>query len=195
MLIGLVCVACDKNKPVAPINEEKAELIVENLISTDRQDMFMNYSDDYRWFETCIVLKDYLDSENTSDTIVGVSSVFQIVEEVEESLDTKVVLITHTLDTNTVEIRHGFWVGDVILNQEAIDITFKDAYNKIMETNYLKPHSKQCVLREPLGPAICNPQYIFGNIQAQLYVDAITGEVSDTNPAFTGTEVTVPYRK
>lgn len=108
MLIGLVFVACDKNKPNIPVDEEKAELIVENVISTDRQDMFMNYAEDYRWYETCIVLKDYLDFENTSDTIVSITSVFQTMVEKEESVDTKVVLISHTIDTSFVEIEHGF---------------------------------------------------------------------------------------
>lgn len=108
MLIGLVFVACEKEKSI-PVNEEKAELIVEDLISMDRQDMFMNYAEDYRWYETCIVLKDYLDSENVNDTVVGVTSVFQIVTKEDSScVDTKVVLISHTVDTSFVEIEHGF---------------------------------------------------------------------------------------
>jgi hypothetical protein len=41
----------------------KAELVVENLVSMDRQDMFLNHSNDYRWYETCIVLKDFLDED------------------------------------------------------------------------------------------------------------------------------------
>ena len=192
MLIGLVFVACDKNKPVVPVNEEKAELIVENVISTDRQDMFMNYAEDYRWYETCIVLKDYLDSENVSDTVVSITSVFQTMVEKEESVDTRVVLISHTVDTSFVEIEHGFWVEDLVLNEELVQLTFKEAYQKVMEVNYPKPHSKQCILRKPLGPINCHPQYIFGNIKAQLYVDAVTGGVTDTNPAFYGTNFGTP---
>lgn len=79
-----------------------------------------------------------------------------------------------------------------MLNDELISLTFKEAYQKIMEINFPKPHSKQCVLRKPLGPIDCHPQYIFGNIRSQLYVDAITGGVTDKNPAFYGSKFNSP---
>lgn len=181
MIVGLVFVSCDKNKSIP---EQKGELNVENVISVDRQDMFMNYKQDYRWYETCIALQDYLDSECASDTITSITSVFQTISEQGDCIDTKVILTLHTLDTNTVEVKHGFWVDDLPLNQEAICLTFTKAYEKMMESNFPKPHSKQCVLRKPFGPTECNPQYIFGNIHYQLYVDTVTGEVNDQNPAF-----------
>ena len=70
------------------------------------------------------------------------------------------------------------------MNNEAIKVSFKEAYNKIMATNYPKPHSRHVVLRKEIGPQDANPQYIFGNSQAQIYVDAVTGDVTDKNPAF-----------
>ena len=181
MLIAVLFTACDKQKAK---EVEKAELNVENLISTDRQDMFMNYAQDYFWYETCVTLKEYLDSDETTDEIVGTTSIFQILEDKSTSIDTRVVMITHTAEETVVEVKQGFWVDDLVLNQEAICITFAEAYEKMMEANYPKPHSRQCVIRKPLGPKECNPQYIFGNIRAQLYVDAVTGEVNYKNPAF-----------
>ena len=53
-----------------------------------------------------------------------------------------------------------------------------------MEVNLPKPHSKHVVLRKQIGPKACNPQWIFGNITSQIYVDAVTGEVNSKNPAF-----------
>jgi hypothetical protein len=53
-----------------------------------------------------------------------------------------------------------------------------------MAANAPKPHSRQVVLRKEVGPNSINPQYIFGNFQAQLYVDAVTGDVKTKNPAF-----------
>ena len=52
------------------------------------------------------------------------------------------------------------------------------------EANIPKPHSKNVVLRKEIGSLDANPQYIFGNSQAQVYVDAVTGEVRGYNPAF-----------
>lgn len=185
------CTSCNGNKEVPATdsvlvdttNAQKAELVVENLVSMDRQDMYTNYGKDYRWFETCIVMKDYLDAENDG-TIAGVSNIFQIVEGDGKSFDTKVIMFTHTPDTAAVEVKNGFWVEDFPLNDEAIKVTFKQAFDNLMATNCPKPHSKHCVLRKEVGPKEANPQYIFGNQTAQVYVDATTGEVKTSNPAF-----------
>jgi hypothetical protein len=47
-----------------------------------------------------------------------------------------------------------------------------------------KPRSKFCSLRCQYGDIKANPQYVFGNATEHIYVDAVTGEVSDKNPAF-----------
>ena len=39
-------------------------------------------------------------------------------------------------------------------------------------------------LRQPLGPKECNPQWVIGNIMQVIFVDAVTGEISDWCPAF-----------
>jgi len=183
------CNGC-KSTPEEPVNNttevvNTANLVVENLVSMDRQDMFNNYAKDYRWFETCIVLKDFLDSEDCDGTVKGVSNIFQAVEEKENGgADVFVVMYTHTPDTSNVEVVHSFWVEDLPMENEAIKITFKEAYDRVMATNAPKPHSQHVVLRKELGPINCNPQYIFGNQRAQLYVDAVTGEVKTSNPVF-----------
>lgn len=164
-------------------NTPKAELVVENLVSMDKQDMFTNYSQDYRWFETCIVLNQFLDEE-CDGSIAGVSNIFQAIEEKEKGTDVFVVMFTHTPDTSAIETVHSFWVEDMPMNDEVIKLTFKEAFDRVMAVNSPKPHSKHVVLRKELGPVNTNPQYIFGNNQAQLYVDAVTGEVTDKNPVF-----------
>ena len=68
---------------------------VENLVSLDRQDMFQNYGEDYRWFETGVILKDWLDEENDG-SIEMVVNVFQMVEVRDSSsFDTFVVKYQH----------------------------------------------------------------------------------------------------
>lgn len=188
LLIGVIaftmisCNSCKKTEEVVTTN-----LNVENVTSTDKEYMFANYGGDYRWFESCILLKDYLDEENDG-TIAGISNVFQVVRESDKSADVFVVLAAHTPEATTYEVKQGFWVEDCDMANEEIKVSFKDAYDKVMAVNYPKPHSKNCVLRKPIGPIGCNPQYIFGNQTAQLYVDAVTGEVSDKNPAFPDAE-------
>ena len=183
------CNGCQSTPQEEPAQETtevvaKAELVVENLVSMDRQDMFNNYAKDYRWFETCIVLKDFLDSEDCDGTVEGVSNIFQAVVEKDNGADVFVVMYTHTADTSAVQKVNSFWVEDLPMENEAIKLTFKQAFERVMQTNAPKPHSQHVVLRKELGPVATNPQYIFGNQRAQLYVDAVTGEVKTSNPVF-----------
>lgn len=179
------CNSCKKQDIKGNDNlREKAELVVENVYNTDRQYMFTNYGKDYKWFESCILLQEYLD-EASDGAIAGISNVFQVVEDKEgKSSDVFVVLAAHTSDTTAYEVKHGFWVEDFPLNDEEIKLTFLDAFEKINQVNLPKPHSKNCVLRKPIGPVTCNAQYVFGNVKSQIWVDAVTGEVRESNPAF-----------
>lgn len=188
MLSFSACTGCNKTQEEQVVDtmevvEPVAQLTVENIISTDRQYMYVNYGGNYRWFETCITLQDFLDEENDG-TVTSVSNIFQVVEESETGADVHVVLAAHTPDTTAYEVKHAFWVEDYVLNEEAITVTFEQAYEKLMATNCPKPHSKHCVLRKQVGPVDANPQYIFGNSEAQVYVDATTGDVSTDNPVF-----------
>jgi hypothetical protein len=177
--------SCEKNKPVNNTETtDSAALVVENVTGMDRQKMFQDFGKDYRWFETCIVLKDYLDSEETDGTVTGISNIFQVVVEKDNGADVRVVMFTHVGDSTQVDVANSFWVEDFPMNEDAIKLTFKDAYDRVMAANAPKPHSRQVVLRKEVGPNSINPQYIFGNSQAQLYVDAVTGDVKTKNPAF-----------
>ena len=177
--------SCEKNKAVSGTETtDSTALVVENVTGMDRQKMFQDFGKDYRWFETCIVLKDYLDSEETDGTVTGISNIFQVVVEKDNGADVRVVMFTHVGDSTQVNVANSFWVEDFPMNEDAIKLTFKDAYDRVMAANAPKPHSRQVVLRKEVGPNSINPQYIFGNSQAQLYVDAVTGDVKTKNPAF-----------
>ena len=175
------CSSCQSdNKKQGTTIKPTVSIVVENTISTDKEYMFVNYGKEYAWYETCVLLKDYLDAEACNGSISGVSNVFQGIT----NGDPNVVLFAHIPDSTQIDVRHGFWVEDFPMNNDIIKLTYKQAFEKIMATNSPKPHSKQCVLRKPIGPKPCNPQWIFGNIHQQLWVDAVTGEVTDSNPAF-----------
>ena len=70
------------------------------------------------------------------------------------------------------------------LNEEDIKVNYKDAFEKMLEVNLPKPHSKNIVLRNPIGPVGINAQWIFGNIHEQIWVDAVTGKCKNSNPAY-----------
>ena len=184
------CSGCGSKKAEPGVNDsakvvaQAGELNVDHVIATDRQAMFAKLgSGDYRWYEAQITFKNYLDEES-SDEIEKIVNVFQVIDQHGKSADVTVWYITHTTDTTTITSDSGFWLEDMPLNDEAIKIGFAEAYERVMAVNFPKPHSRHCVLRKEVGPKEANPQYIFGNIKAQLYVDAVTGDVTDKSPSF-----------
>ena len=179
---------CDNDTPVLTNNE----INVENTISIDRQDVYLNHGEEYRWYETGIQLVNFLD-EDSDGAIELVVNVFQVIEQHDStSFDTFVFKYQHTLEGTTSEAIHGFWIEDYPLNDEVIKVSFNEAFEKIQEVNYPKPHTRQVVLRKQVGPVDANPQWIFGNLHSQLYVDAVTGDVTDKNPAFGGLNLGTP---
>ena len=190
VMIGVSsCNSCTREKNVndsvlSEVVDSLGNVVVERMISLDRQSMYLNHSENYRWYETGVVLNDWLDGE-TDGSFNMVVNVFQVMESFEDgSFDTYVVKRQHVDGEVGEEAVHGFWVEDFPLNEEEINVTFVEAFEKVMEVNLPKPHTRQVVLRKQVGPVNANPQWIFGNLQAQIYVDAVTGEVSDKNPAF-----------
>lgn len=195
LMIGVnSCNSCTNRstEPVFADVETVDSLYVEHTVAVDRQAMFAKGVDnDYRWFETNIHLVNFLDDEYAG--INEVVNVFQIVESRDSSsFDTIVYKFQHTAEGTVEGFTHGFWVEDYPLNDEQIKVTFVQALEKVNAVNLPKPHSRYAVLRKQVGPVDANPQWIFGNVRAQLYVDAVTGEVSEENPAFKGLNLGTP---
>ena len=74
-LMGLVafftsCNGCSKKEAnVTPANDSVTTIValdVNRSIATDREAMYLKFGDDYRWFETCIRLPEFLDSEDVT---------------------------------------------------------------------------------------------------------------------------------
>lgn len=191
MMIGFTsCNSCKNDKQDADNQKVDSVLVVEDLQKQDAEQMTKEYAQDYRWYETCITFAEFFDGENATEPVVNsVSNIYQYLTDVDDhSADVHVVLFAHVKDTTAVEVKQGFWVGDNPMTPDMVKVSCVDAYNKMMQANLPKPHSRQCVLRKELGPKDCNPQYIFGNVKAQVYVDAVTGAVTDKNPVYEGFE-------
>ena len=174
-----------KPDPLWPL-ATKGTLNVEHVVATDKQTMYTQFNKDYRYFETQITLKNFMDGEDASAEVAEINNVFQVVDVAEDqkSADVHVVMINHAGDKTETTVIHSFWMEDYILNDEAIKVTFEQAFDKMMKANIVKPHSRKCTLRKEVGPKEANPQWIFGNSRAQVYVDAVTGDVSAINPVF-----------
>ena len=158
---------------------------VEHAIAMDRQAMYLKFKDDYRWYETDILLPEFLNAEDVTSDPVMVVNIFQSVVKRDEGFDTWVWKYQHLNDGTVLKDSvRGFWIENQPLNDEVIKLKYTEAFDRIMQTNSPKPQSKHVTLRNPVGPIQINTQWIFGNIHEQLWVDAVTGDVKNSNPAF-----------
>lgn len=156
---------------------------VEKTVVADYKYMQDNYDIDFVWYESSITLDNFLDEEECS--VFSVNNIFQTMPLDYDTDMPTVVMFNHCGDIIQHKELQGWWTEDIVLNPEEINYSYDEAYKRLMQADIIKPHSKFCVLRKPLGPYPCNAQYIFGNANSTLiFVDALTGDVSSENPAF-----------
>ena len=192
-LIGLVmsfmsCTGCSFSKEDSKLQDSVATTVVldvEHSIALDRQTMFVNYKDNYRWYETEILLPEFIDSDSATSNPEMIVNVLQSIVEEGNGADVWVHKFQHFKDGTVVhDSINGFWIENFALNDEVIKLNYTAAYDRMMQSNFPKPHSRYVTLRNPIGPVAINAQWIFGNINEQLWVDAVTGDVKNSNPAY-----------
>ena len=160
-------------------------LDVEHAIAMDRQTMYLNHGGDYRWFETEILLPEFMDGDNATSNPEMIVNVFQTVVERGNGFDTWVHKYQHFSDGTVLnDSVQGFWIENYPMEDKEIKLKYAEAWEKMMEVNFPKPHSKHVTLRNPIGPVAINTQWIFGNVREQIWVDAVTGTCTNSNPAF-----------
>lgn len=165
---------------------------VEQTVADDKACVEAEYpGKEYVWYETMVALKDSLRSGKDAE-VDSVINVFQVNTPVDSvNLHTEVLTFTHKGDSVNVEHFDDLWIEDFPLVDAEIKVTFMEAYELLMETNIPKPRGACCVLRKMTGPIEANPQYIFGTMNDIVFVDAVTGKVSDVNPSFNPDSVAV----
>ena len=177
------CTNCS-NQPVQKAQIEVA-IDVDHAIALDRQTMYVNYKDNYRWYETEILLPYFLDSDSVTSDPEMVVNVLQSIVEEGNGADVWVHKFQHFKDGTVVhDSIQGFWIENYALNDEVIKLNYTAAYDRMMQANFPKPHSRYVTLRNPIGPVAINTQWIFGNINEQIWIDAVTGDAKNSNPAF-----------
>lgn len=161
--------------------------VIEHIIAADKQATYQKGDEKYRYYETVVVLSNYLDADTTFE-YQSVKDVMQTkVGDHVSGFTTTVYEYEHNLaehkDTTIVH-EDAFWLEDCDLSSYGDQlITFDEAVELALKSNFKKPHSAYIVLRKPVWKVWTNPLYIFGNDHTGLIVvDALTGEVFDKFP-------------
>ena len=182
------CTGCSSSKEDIKLQDSVVATIVldvEHSIALDRQTMYVNYKDNYRWYETEILLPEFMDSDSATSNPEMIVNVLQSIVEEGNGADVWVHKFQHFKDGTIVhDSIQGFYIENFALNDEVIKFKYTEAWDRMMQTNFPKPHSRYVTLRNPIGPVAINTQWIFGNINEQIWVDAVTGDTKNSNPAF-----------
>lgn len=143
----------------------------------------------YQWRNSLVILNDTVTAENIGDLhIVSIRDVFFYWD---NQRGPQVQYITDHVKYGT-QIPwpiNDVWIEDRDMSNAHINISAEEALTRLKEWNGILP--KDCnfiILRLPVGPNDCNPQWTFGDVGDTLFIDAVTGEIRDYDPSFCPTK-------
>lgn len=158
---------------------------ISHIQSLHRQTMYMTLGvKEYAWRNSKIVFNDSITAENIDDLhVTDINDVFYYWD---GQKGPQVQWVNSNVKKG-VQIPwpiNDVWIEDDDLSEAPIKLTPEQAMQRLKEVNCPIPPAKSMTLRLPLGPVACNPQYVVGDVYDVLFIDAVTGEVSNWNPAF-----------
>lgn len=138
-----------------------------------------------QWRNSRVILNDTVTMENIDDLhVVAVNDVFFYWDSVKGPM----VQYINSHVKYGVQIPYPIndvWIEDADMSDQPIKISAEQALMRLKEYNGILP--KDCnflTLRLPVGPKDCNVQWVFGDVYDVLFIDAVTGEIRDYDPAF-----------
>ena len=142
-------------------------------------------SKEYQWRNSRVILNDTVTMENINDLhVVAVNDVFFYWDSVKGPM----VQYINSHVKYGVQIPYPIndvWIEDADMSEQPIKVSAEDALAKLKEWNGVLPQDCNFLtLRYPIGPKDCNVQWVFGDVGDVLFIDAVTGEVRDYDPAF-----------
>lgn len=183
---------------------------VSQIQALHRQTMFSVLGvKDYQWRNSCVVFNEAVTLENIDEVhVVAVNDVFFYWNEQGPWVQ---YINSHVV--NGVQIPwpiNDVWIEDSDMSNQPIKLSAEQALARLKEWNAAikreqneadfnsaereqgraKPNGilpKDCnflTLRLPVGPKDCNVQWVFGDAYDVVFIDAVTGEVRDWDPAF-----------
>ncbi len=99
------CTGCNSSKEDIKLQDSvvaTAVLDVEHSIALDRQTMYVNYKDNYRWYETDILLPEFMDSDSVTSNPEMIVNVLQSIVEEGNGADVWVHKFQHFKDGTVV---------------------------------------------------------------------------------------------
>lgn len=139
----------------------------------------------YQWRNSRVILNDTLSADNIDDLhVVTVNDVFFYWD------DQKGPMVQYVNSHVKYGVQIPFpindvWIEDADMSDKEIKLSAEDALKRLKEWNGVLPQGCNSItLRYPVGPKDCNVQWVIGDVYDAIFIDAVTGEIQDWNPAF-----------
>lgn len=155
---------------------------VAHIQALHRQTMFERYDgEQYAWYETRVLFSDSLKLEVIDSLkVTDVTDIFQLFG------PARCQYISTNVEKGTIIPKpiHDIFIEDCDMSFAEIKLDVKDVLEKLKAWDGIIPPAVGMTLRIPLGPRKCNAQWVIGNIMQVIFVDAVTGEITNWCPAF-----------
>ena len=138
----------------------------------------------YQWRNSRVIFNDTVTFDNIDDLhITDVNDVFFYWDK-QKGPQVQYINVNVEQGTQIPWPINDVWIEDADMSDQSIKLSAEDALKRLKEYNGTLPKSNFITLRLPVGPKDCNPQWTFGDEYDVVFIDAVTGEVRDYDPAF-----------
>ena len=157
---------------------------VNHIVALHRQTMnSLTDGQQYEWRNMQVLFNDTIKTETIDDLkVIDVTDVFFYwsgegphVQYISTNVAKGTIIAPPIIDV---------WIEDDDLDNCEIKLWPEDVLKRLKEWNGVIPPSRGMVLRLPVGPRNCNAQWVIGSIGDPVFIDAVTGEVTNWCPAF-----------
>lgn len=158
---------------------------VSHIQALHRQMMFKLIDGQYyEWRNSKILFNDTITVENIDDLkVIEITDVFFYWDSIKGP---QVQFIASNIAKGTLipPTIQDVWIEDAKLDDKEIKLSAEDVLQRLKEWNGILPPAISMSLRYPVGPCECNAQWVIGNEFDVIFIDAVTGEISNWCPAF-----------
>ncbi len=155
---------------------------VANIVALHKQTMFSMIKGEYEWRNLQVLFNETINAETLDDLhVIDITDVFYYwkdgpwIQFITSNVDKGMLISARIPDV---------WVEDCNMNDAEIRLWPEDVLNLLKEWNGIIPQSNGMILRMPLGPRDCNAQWVIGGISDVIFIDAVTGDITNWCPAF-----------
>ena len=156
-----------------------------NIIKSLKDEWHEIALDNYQWRNSLVILNDTVTMENIDDLhVVSIRDVFYYWDN-EKGPQTQYITDHVKFGTQIPYPINDVWIEDTDMSEQPVRLSAEEALQKLKEYNGILPKGCNFItLRLAVGPKYCNPQWVFGDVYDVLFIDAVTGEIRDWDPAF-----------